>query len=307
MLHITEDQVLRNLPMSKAIDLVEEAFRQLADGSALNHPRRRLILPGGSILHYMAAATPRYFGIKVYSTNPKTGAHFEFLLYRAADGEPLARIEANRLGQIRTGAASAVATNILARRDAEVLGIIGSGFQAETQLSALAQVRNFNEVRVWSRDERRRSEFALNVAASTGLKLRAADSAQEALREADVVVTATNSKAPVVDSAWIAPGTHINAMGSNWDNRRELPADLVFDRADLVTIDSVEDGKIESGDLLLAVSERPGTPFPAVDLGEILTGRRPGRTSPDQITVFKSNGLAVQDVAVAGWLYEQLS
>ena len=126
-LYITEEQVLETLTMVKAVELVEGAFRGLADGSAINHPRQRVILPTGSVLHYMAAGMPHYFGIKVYSTNPKSGAHFEVLLYRSEDGMPLATLEANHLGQIRTGAASGVATKFLAREDAKIAAVIGSG------------------------------------------------------------------------------------------------------------------------------------------------------------------------------------
>src|SRR5438045_5045750 len=115
MLHITRQQVIQVLTMRRALELVELAFRQLADGSAVNHPRRRVILPTGSILHYMAAGNAEYFGIKIYSSNPKTGAHFQFLLYRSSDGLQVANIEANHLGRIRTGAASGVATKYLAR------------------------------------------------------------------------------------------------------------------------------------------------------------------------------------------------
>src|ERR1700734_2008227 len=116
-LYLSEQDVVACLPMSKAIELVEHAFHQLADGTAINHPRRRVILPTGSVLHYMAAGTPDYFGLKGYYPNPKTGVHFEVLLYRSADALPLANLEANRLGQIRTGAASGVATRFLARTD----------------------------------------------------------------------------------------------------------------------------------------------------------------------------------------------
>src|ERR1700712_2431386 len=146
MRYIAEQQVIDTLTMPRAIELVDRSFRQLADGSAINHPRRRVILKTGSILHYMAAGNPDYFGTKVYSSNPKTGAHFTFLLYRSSDGLPMATLEANYLGQIRTGAASGVATKCLAREDAEVLGIIGSGFQAETQIAAVSAVRKLREV-----------------------------------------------------------------------------------------------------------------------------------------------------------------
>ncbi len=299
MRYITEEEVLGKLTMPEAIRLVEVAFRQFAEGLAVNHPRRRVVLPTGSILHYMAGGNPDYFGIKVYSSNPKTGAHFQFLLYKSADGLPLATIEANRLGQIRTGAASAVATKYLARENASILGVIGSGFQAETQVWSISQVRTLREVRVWSRSPEKRAKFASHCAERFGLKAIAVDSGREAVEGSDIVVTATNSKDPVIESGWVSPGTHINAMGSNWANRRELPTDLI-DRADIIAVDSLEDAQIESGDLII-----PNAVARAVEFSQIVTGNVPGRTADGQITVFKSNGLAIQDVAVAGWLYEK--
>src|SRR5579863_9014322 len=304
MRFFTEEEVLRDLTMPVAIEMVERSFRQLADGTAVNHPRRRVVLPTGSILHYMAGGNPDYFGIKVYSTNPKTGAHFQFLLYKSADGLPIATIEANHLGQIRTGAASAVATKYLAREDAGVLGVIGSGFQAETQVWAISQVRDLREVRVWSRRAEKRGAFAQRCAEQFGLNVVAVESGRAAVEGADIVVTSTSSKEPVLESAWIAPGTHVNAMGSNWLTRRELPSDLVMDVADLVAVDSVEDGRLESGDLMIPLAERAGVAFRAVEFADIVAGKIPGRISAKQITVFKSNGLAVQDVAVAGYLFE---
>jgi ornithine cyclodeaminase/alanine dehydrogenase-like protein (mu-crystallin family) len=219
---------------------------------------------------------------------------------------PLATVEANFLGQIRTGAASGVATKYLARPDADVLGVIGSGFQAETQIAAISCVRKLREVRVWSRKAERRSEFARKCTAKFGLDVRASQSAREAVEGAGIVVTATSSKEPVLESAWISAGTHINAMGSNWTIKRELPTDLVMDRADFVAVDSVEDACLESGDLTIPLLERPGADMRGVDLCQCITGARTGRTSPDEITIFKSNGLAAQDVAVAGYVYSRL-
>lgn len=303
-LYLSEQDVLACLPMAKAIELVERVFRQLADGSAINHPRRRVILPTGAVLHYMAGGSPDYFGLKAYSVHAKTGAHFEVLLYRSADGMPLATLEANYLGQIRTGAASGVATKFLAREDAAVAAVIGSGFQAETQLEAIANVRALKEIRVWSRKEEKRTAFARRCAEKFHLNVRAAETAEECVRGADIIVTATASKQPVLESSWVGPGTHINAAGANWAERRELPTDLVLDKASLVAVDSVEVGKIESGDLLIPLKERSGAAFPAVEMADIVAGKRPGRISADQITIFKSNGLAVEDIAVAGYIYE---
>ncbi len=304
-LYISEEEVLALLPMSKAVELVEGAFRHLADGSAINHPRRRVILPTGAVLHYMAGAMPDYFGLKAYSVHAKTGAHFEVLLYRSADGMPLATLEANYLGQIRTGAASGVATKFLAREDAGVAAIIGSGFQAQTQLEAVANVRRLREVRVWSRKPEKRTEFAQRCAEKFDLSVKAVETAQQCVEGADIVVTATSSKQPVFSSEWLSPGAHINASGSNWADRRELPADLIFGKAAVVAVDSVEVARIESGDILIPLRENPDAPFPGVELSEIVAGKRTGRTSDDQITVFKSNGLAVEDIAVAGYVYEE--
>jgi len=292
MRYFTEADVLKNLTMPDAIGLVERAFRQLAEGLAINHPRRRVSLPTGATLHYMAGADPDYFGIKVYSTHPVSGAHFQVLLYQSADGLPLATFEANHLGQIRTGAASAVGTKYLARPDAAILAVIGSGFQAETQVRAISQVRAIGEIRVWSRSAEKREEFARRMNA------RAMDSAREAVEGADIIVTATSAKDPVIETEWVSPGAHINAMGSNRPNRRELPTDLVLHRADLVAADSVEDAQIESGDLIIS-----GALSRTLEFSDIVAGKIPGRTSAGQITVFKSNGLAIQDIAVAGYLY----
>lgn len=298
---ITEQDVLRLLPMAEAISLVRESFAGLADGTAQNQPRRRLVLPTGAVLHQLSGSFGGYFGAKIYSTHVKHGAWFTLLLYEAATGRPLAAIEANHLGQIRTGAATGVATDLLARRDARVLGVIGTGFQARTQIDAVRAVRDIAEVRVWSRDAGRRAAFAADVHA------RATETAEEAIRGADIVVTATFAKDPVLDAAWIAPGAHVNAIGSNNAQRREIPSELV-ERAALIAVDSTEQARIESGDLLLAWRDTPGrwqSDPRLIELSEAAAGRR-GRTSEVDVTIFKSNGLGVQDVAVGGYVFERI-
>ena len=298
MLYLTEHDVQRFLDMPQAIRLMREAFAALAAKRAVNQPRRRVILPTGSALHYMAAGGERYFGAKIYSTNPQTGAHFLFLLYRSADAAPLAIMEANYLGQIRTGAASGYATDLLARREAQVLGIIGSGFQAETQAAAIAGVRKLSAIRIWSRKPDRREAFAARLRTQGHDGVAVAESADYAVRDADIVVTATNSKEPVFDAGAIAPGTHINAMGSNQAGRRELPPDLL-QHAAIIAVDSREQSDMESGDLLLARSEGKWS-GDVVELADVK-----GRGAPGDITIFKSNGLAIEDVLAAGWVYER--
>jgi alanine dehydrogenase len=288
MLYLTESDVLKLLPMNECIRLMRSTFEALRDGSAQNQPRRRLVLKTGSVLHSLAGAHGDYFGTKFYSTNPQHGAHFLFALYDAATAKPLALMEANHLGQIRTGAASGYATDLMANPRAEVLGVIGSGFQARTQVEAIRAVRKVRDVRVWSRNTEKVQKFAEEVGAT------ASDSAEAAVRGADIVVTATNSKDPVVEAAWIARGTHVNAMGSNIASRRELPADLLRGAA-VVAVDSLEQAKIEAGELILADSWAN-----VVELRDVQPGYDPGR-----ITIFKSIGLGVEDVAAGGFIYEQ--
>jgi len=293
MLFITEDQVREHLSMAQAVRLMRETFAGLKAGSAQNQPRRRMFLPTGTVLHSMAGACGKYLGTKVYATHPRHGAYFFFILFDAETARPLAHIEANYLGQIRTGAASGYATDVLAAPGAATLAIIGAGFQARTQLAALREVRRFKDIRVWSRNPENRNRFARET------QTRAVATAEEAVRGAAVVVTATWSKDPVLEWSWISPGTHVNAMGSNQAQRRELPSELIA-RADVIAVDSVEVAKIESGDLLLAPVDWSDPRI--VDLADV-----EGRPAGDPVTIFKSNGLGVEDVAAAAYVYEQLS
>jgi alanine dehydrogenase len=286
--YLSEADVQELLPVAECVGLMRRTFEALAEGRAQNQPRRRLILESGSVLHSMAGAFHNYFGTKFYSTNPRYGAHFYFVLYDAKTAQPLAMMEANHLGQIRTGAASGYATDLLSRPEARSVGIIGSGFQARTQLEAVRSVRNIETVRVWSRSEEKRRAFAEENGAI------AVDSAEEAVRDAEIVVTATNSKDPVLEDAWIQAGTMINAMGSNIATRRELPSELVR-RANLIAVDSLEQAHIEAGDLLLADCWSN-----VVELQDVQE-----QYDPAKITIFKSLGLGVEDVAAGAFLYER--
>jgi ornithine cyclodeaminase/alanine dehydrogenase-like protein (mu-crystallin family) len=304
MLFITESEVRQLLPMGRAIELMEAVFRRLAKGDASNQPRRRLVLPTGSVLHYMAGSDGKYFGAKVYSTHPAHGAHFIFLLYRATDGEPLALIEANALGQIRTGAVTGLASRLMAKPGSQTVGLIGSGFQARTQLEAVTAALPIRRVKVWSRSPERRRHFAEDFSRRSEYLIEAAATAEEAVRGADILITATSSRDPVVEDSWISRGTHINAMGSNQAKRRELPAETVR-RADWVVVDSLEQARAESGDLLLAWNEEDWKAPRVVELHDVVSGKAPVRRDSDTLTLFKSNGLAVEDVIVAGFVYER--
>jgi alanine dehydrogenase len=292
MLHVTEQQVRDILSMKQCVSLMRDTFTALREGRATNQPRRRIVLPTGSTLHSMGGAWGKYFGTKFYSTHPKHGAHFFFYLFDAETATPLAVFEANWLGQIRTGAASGYATDILAAPTASTLGIIGSGFQAASQIGAIREVRNIKEIRVWSRSEEKRAIFANTHGA------KAVATAEEAVRDCDIVVTATSSGDPVLESSWIKDGAHINAMGSNRGKRRELPTDLI-QRASLIAIDSIEQGKIEAGDLLMAGVD--WTDPRIVELAKVTA-----RPSGNPVTIFESLGLGVEDVIAGAFVYERL-
>ena len=288
MLYLSEEDVRELLPMREAIGLMRSAFEALARGEAINQPRRRLILDTGATLHSMAGSYLNYFGTKFYSTHPRYGAHFYFVLFDAQTAQPLAWMEANHLGQIRTGAAGGYATDLLANPAADTLGVIGTGFQARTQVEAIRAVRRIKTVRVWSRNEEKRKKFAEECSA------QAVATAEEAVLEAQIVVTATNSQEPVLEDDWIAPGTMINAMGSNVASRRELPGELLR-RATLVAVDSLEQARIEAGDLIL-----PNSWANVIELKDVKC-----RFNPDEITIFKSLGICVEDVAAAAFVYEK--
>ena len=304
MLYFTESEVRAMLPMNEAVRLMQEAFERLASGKAINQPRRRLILPTGSVLHYMAASDGRYFGAKIYSAHARHGAHFLFLLYRVEDAQPLALMEANHLGQIRTGAVSGLATRYMARADADTLGIIGSGFQARSQLAAMLAVRDLRQVKVLRRDASRRNAFAAECSAALSTNVTAMNTAEEAVRGSAIVVTATNAKDPVLSSDWVEAGTHINAMGSNQAKRRELPAELIRQSA-WIAVDSIEQARMESGDLLLALDDNGWSDPKLVELKDVVVSNGGRRRQSADITIFKSNGLAVEDVICAGYVYEK--
>ena len=292
ILTFTEAEVQAALALPTAIDCLRSAFLAFGQGLAQNQPRRRLVLPTGSVLHSMAASYGRYYGTKVYSTNIKHGAYFTFLLYDADTGRPLAQFEANHLGQIRTGAASGLAADILAPHRPIDVGIIGSGFQARTQIAALRAVRQTARVRVYSRSAQHRERFAAE------LDCEAAPSAAQACDGADVIITATHSKDPVIPAEAVSRDALILAMGANVANRREVPPEIIK-RARIV-VDDIEQCKIEAGDMLLA-----GACWSDVEsLGELLA-KGAKSDSQGRLTVFKSVGIALEDVAVAAHIYEK--
>lgn len=304
MKHFSEEDVRQLLPMKHAVRCMREAFLAYGRGEAQNQPRRRLRLPNGSTLHSLAGAYGRYFGTKVYSTNPKHGAWFTVLLYDADTGRPLAQFEANYLGQIRTGAASGLATDLLAPQDAATLGVIGSGFQARSQVEAIQTVRPIRFIRVWSRNDDKRRQFAEDISARLSIPVEAVRTANEVLEGIQILVTATFAKDPVFDAAAVKAPLLINAMGSNQKDRAEIPAGTVRE-ASLLVADDVEQCRIEAGDFVRALDDAGWGRV--ASLGQLLDAEDKGipAATTGGVTIFKSVGLGLEDVAAAAYVYEK--
>ncbi|MFL6273616.1 MAG: ornithine cyclodeaminase family protein [Blastocatellia bacterium] len=299
---LRERHVTELLTIETALEAVEEVLRDQAAGEATNRPRYRVAMPA-SQLHVMAAGDKRLgvYGLKTYTASRK-GARFLVLLYDAASGDLLAMIEADRLGQMRTGAASGVATKYMARPAADVLGVYGSGWQAESQVMAVCAARQLRQVRVYSRQTEKREAFARRMASLVRCEVVAVAEPQAAARGCSIIVTATTSREPVLQGEWVEPGTHINAAGSNFLSKAEIDVETVR-RSAVIAVDSIEQSRLEAGDLLPALDRGVITWESVTELGRIIAGYDKGRTGDDQITLFKSNGIALEDISTALRVY----
>jgi ornithine cyclodeaminase len=288
VLILSEDEVHELLTFSECIGVMEDALRALARGEVFNPLRMPLRAPGapgllGLMPAWRGGGTP-YYALKevcVFPDNPKRGLDTHLgavILHSGETGEPLAFMNASAITAIRTATVSAVATKLLARRDAAVLAILGTGVQAKAHRAAIPLVRDIREIRMCGRN----------------------DSVEEAVRGADIIVTATSSREPVLRREWLGRGVHINAVGSSVPAARELEADLVA--AASLFVDRRESTVNESGDYLAAVEH--GAVIRG-ELGELLEGSVEGRKSDEEVTLFKSLGLAVEDLAAAAFLYDK--
>lgn len=298
VLYLTEDEVGRVLTMDLALEAVGAAFRKLALDEAVNVPRQRC-QTDHVMLHVLPAAakTLGALGFKAYTTT-KAGARFHVTLFDARTGEMMALIEADLLGQYRTGAASGVATQKLARPDAATVGCIGTGKQARTQLLAVCRVRPIRRVSVYGRDPQRRADFASRLAAETGVEVVPVERAEDAVRGHDIVITATTAREPVLFGEWLSEGQHLNLIGSNFLAKAEADVE-VFRRADLVVVDSRDQAKLEAGDFVAALNAGVLQWGDILELAPVWVGRYPGRERPEDITVFKSLGIGLEDIALA--------
>ena len=303
----TQADVPSLLPMRECIALMGEALRALARGDALQPLRSVIPAPsGGGLLATMPAflGAPRSLGVKVITVTPgNQGTAFDshqgaVLLFEAEHGSLLAIIDATSITTIRTAAVSGAATDALARSDASTLALLGSGVQAAAHLEAMRVVRPVKRARVWSRAFGHAEAFAAREAERHGIPIQAARSAREAVEGADLICVATAAPEPVLLGEWIAPGAHVNAVGACVPSHRELDSAAI--RRARVFVDRMESALHESGDILIPIREGAiGKDHLAGEIGDLLLGRLAGRRTADEVTLFKSLGLAIEDLAAA--------
>ena len=298
---LKESDVESLLTMSKTIELVERVHREYSTGKASDVPRERTRLPKSS-LHILQGAVPsaNVLGYKAYTAS-KEGVRFLVYAFNAERGNLDAIVEANYLGMTRTGAAGGVAAKWLSRPDAKVVGVFGSGWQAQGQIEALANVRKLERVKVYSRNAEKLAKFCERMRQRLSLDVVAAATAEEAVRGSDILVTITTSASPVFSGEWVGPGTHVNAAGSNSLLRREIDEETVR-KAEVVVVDSRPSAQKEAGDLLPALEKGRLHIGALTELGEVIAGTRPGRTTAEQVTLFESQGMAIQDLIIAAEL-----
>jgi ornithine cyclodeaminase/alanine dehydrogenase-like protein (mu-crystallin family) len=290
--------------MKMAIEAVEQAFKLQGEEKVDVNPRRRCKFNNKGMLHVMSSSLPDlgYAGLKCYTS--LNGVYkFMVLLYKE-DGQLAAVLEADKLGQLRTGAASAVATKYMARKDSSKLGVLGAGFQARAQIEAICSVMPIKSAMVYSKTAEKLKKFCKEMSETLGIEVTAAKTAEEAVKEMDVVVTATTSYEPVLQGAWLSKGTHINAIGSNFLKKQEIDVETVKKCA-CVVVDSCEQAMLECGDLAIAAEAEGFYWEDARDLGLVVVGEFPGREDADEITLFESQGIALEDVALAIKVYEK--
>lgn len=303
-LYLTEDEVRGLLTMDLAVEAVETGLRKMALEEAFNVPRARC-QTDHIMLHVLPAAakTLGVIGYKAYVT-AKTGTRFHVTIYDGKTGDLLSLMQADHLGQVRTGAASAVATKYLARADATTVGVFGAGKQARTQLLGVAHVRKLAKAVVYSPNPERRTAFAAEMSAACGIEVVPADRPEDAARGLDIVCTATTAREPVLFGDWVSPGQHLNVVGSNFLGKTEIDVG-VMKKATVVAIDSKEQGRMEAGDFAAALDSDVLQWSDVAELGRIVAKRAAGRESPADVTLFKSLGLGLEDIAVAIKVYQK--
>jgi ornithine cyclodeaminase len=314
VLVLNHKEVEELLPPAECIGVMEEAFNGLANNQ-FHQPLRTIIRPPAvkgvlAMMPTFRAGEEPLFALKaicVFPGNAEIGkdAHQGgVILFDGANGEPLALVNASAITAIRTAAVSGLATRLLAREDAGDLAIIGAGVQARTHLAAMACVRNLRRIRVAARRFESAQRFAEEMQVRTPCQIEPVESNEAAVRGADIIVTVTTTREPVVNHEWISPGAHLNAVGTFSFNAREI--DTATMKAASLFVDRRESALNEAGDYLIAAKEGAiGPEHIRAELSDVVAGNHPGRTSPDEITIFKSLGLALEDLAAAAYCFRK--
>jgi len=299
---VREKQVRALLSMRDTVSVLEEAFHAQSQGLVKNQPRTRLAFANG-VLTLLAAAAPTFgvVGFKTY-TAFREGVRYVIMLFSAHNGELLAIIEADHLGAMRTGGTSAVATKYLARTNARNVGLIGAGQQAVTQLMGVCAVRPITSVCVYSRKQPERELFCREMSRLLNIEVISADDVHEVVEDADILITATTARDPVLHGEWLKPGCHINAIGSNWVQRRELDLSTLH-RSMIIVTGSLEQAYIEAGDFVIPANEGLFQWERVHELSEIVGDQGLQRETPDEITLYKGLGAALEDVVTAAHVY----
>jgi alanine dehydrogenase len=305
VLLLNEDEVRRLVTMDLALEAVETGMRKLGLDEAQLIPRQRAVTDHAT-LHVMAATAKSLgvMGSKVYATGRKGAATFLVTLFDGKTSQLLSLMQADYLGQARTGAASGVATKYLARPDAAELGVFGSGKQAKTQVEAMCKVRKIRRVSVFSPNEERRKAFADEMSERCQVEVVPVSRPEQAAHDMDIIVTATTSREPVLLGHWIPQGCHINAVGSNFLGKAEIDVAVLRKCADVV-VDSKDQARTEAGDFTQAIEDGALHWSDVRELGQVIVGRFAVRKHAQDVTLFKSLGVAVEDIALAGKVYQK--
>ena len=302
VLVLREDDVRRLLTMPDTVNVLEQAFIAMAEEVVANLPRSRIVMANG-VLHILAAAAPTMgvLGNKTY-TAFREGIRYVVMLFSAHDGQLLAMIEADWLGRMRTGGMSGLATRYLARPDASVVGLIGAGNQAATQLMGICAVRPVREVYVYSRTPQKCILFCEEMTRLLNIEVRPVATARQAVEVADILVTATTSAEPVLHGEWLKADCHINAIGSNWAKRREIDLSTL-QRSFLIVTDSRMQAETEAGDFIIPAREELFDWNRVYELSEVVGTQGIQRELPEEITLYKGLGIALEDIATAAHVF----
>jgi alanine dehydrogenase len=309
VLLLTEDDVRRLLTMDHTVKMVEQVFRYQAEGKVILPPKLQMKVPGMTgPLRILPSAIPDLaaVGHKTISGAPGSrdilGTYFTILLFDEKDGRLISILAGDTLTQLRTGAASGVATKYLSRQDSSVLGLFGTGFQGRGQALGVHSVRKLESIRVFGRVEKQATLFAEELAETLHVDAKWVGSAEEVVGAADILATATPARSPIFDGRSIKPGTHINAIGSNMPEKCELDGEA-FAKSKIVA-DQKDQALAEAGDLMKAIRDGKVDAAKISEIGDVIVGKAKGREGPDEVTIFKSVGVASEDIAVASAVYK---